>query len=537
MNLVTLLLDQASRYPQRLAIIDQQSGQDRTVTYAELASRVAAGAAALTAMGLKRGQAILVFQPISIELYEILLAAFHNGLTVMLADPSAGNKFLELCCKRLLPSAFFGTWKAQFLRLMIPEIRWLKPAIRTSGWFPLTQSWTTNIGSVPLTEVANDEPALISFTSGSTGIPKAAVRTHGFLLAQHHALSRAMELSEGQVDLITLPVFVLANLASGLTSVLAATDLAKPASPSAAAIMQQCQKFGVTRCAASPAFFEGLLKSPAGLPSLQKVFTGGAPVFPDLLQRIKLELPRALIHSVYGSTEAEPIAHFSACEANEETAKITSNGGGLCTGQPISEIDLKIISDLWGQPLGPLTDQALATLEVEPGQIGEIIVSGSHVLPGYLDGIGDDVSKIHSTTKIWHRTGDAGWMDPAGRLWLVGRCAEKLAPTRTQLSLPESALQYSFAIECSLREFFPNVRLAALNSNGKRLLVVETGSGSTINDGICSRSLALGMDEVVEIKAIPMDRRHQAKIDYPALRVLLSNTSLARKILGDVSAR
>ena len=108
-------------------------------------------------------------------------------------------------------------------------------------------------------DVPDDEPALVTFTSGSTGVPKAAVRTHGFLMAQHRALEKALEFAEGETDLITLPVFVLANLASGLTSVLADTDLRAPGKADAAAIREQCRRHGVTRCAASPAFFEALL--------------------------------------------------------------------------------------------------------------------------------------------------------------------------------------------------------------------------------------------------------------------------------------
>lgn len=119
MNLVSLLVARAGIHPERLALVDSSG----VVTYGELARRVSAGAAELREMGLKRGQVILVFQPVSIELYEILLAAFHAGLRVMLADPSAGREFLSHCCQRLMPDAFFGSWKAQCLKLTVAEMR------------------------------------------------------------------------------------------------------------------------------------------------------------------------------------------------------------------------------------------------------------------------------------------------------------------------------------------------------------------------------------------------------------------------------
>lgn len=514
MNLVSLLMDRARQHPDRLALVDASG----VVTYGELARRVGAGAGYLQEMGLQRGHVILVFQPVSIVLYEILLAAFHSGMQVMLADPSAGKKFLTLCCLRLRPHVFFGSWKAQCLRLSVTEMRAMGMAICSNGWFPAAREWRTDGSAVPLVEVADDDPALVTFTSGSTGVPKAAVRSHGFLLAQHRTLSRALDFEEAEVDLITLPVFVLANLASGLTSVLAATDLAKPGEPNVAAVLAQCEQFHVTRCAASPAFFEGFLRSSVGIPQFEKLFTGGAPVFPDLLRRLKRDLTGAQIYSVYGSTEAEPIAHFSAGEANAQSDAVTRLGGGLCGGWPVAEIELKVIQDRWGTSL---RDGNHNLLEMPIGQAGEIIVSGAHVLKGYLGGLGDEETKIRVGDKIWHRTGDAGWFDAVGRIWLLGRCAEKLPNFSADERLPRDALLYPFAIECAMRDNFPDFRTAALVWDGRRTLVVGKKLEAAEAHAVLSCSDSLGIENLVFLESIPLDRRHQAKIDYPALREML----------------
>jgi acyl-CoA synthetase (AMP-forming)/AMP-acid ligase II len=517
MNLVALLRERAGLHPDRPALIDPSGGKERSLTFAELWTRIGAGAARLEALGLKRGDTILAFQPVSLELYELLLSAFCRGIRVMLADPSAGGKFLTLCCQRLPPDAFFGPWKAHLLRAIVPGLRRIPLALRSSGWFPATRSWQAANGSLPITEVADDAPALITFTSGSTGVPKAAVRTHGFLLAQHRALSHSLDFEEGEVDLITLPVFVLANLASGLTSVFADTDLRSPGKADPAAIRAQCQRHRVTRCAASPAFFEATLTD-LPLPALTKLYTGGAPVFPDLLDRLQRALPRATVTAVFGSTEAEPMTHLTAAEYTPDLLAKTAAGFGLCAGSQVSEVCLRILRDHWGQPLATLDPDRFKELIAPPGTPGEVIVSGDHVLSGYLGGIGDAETKIRVADKVWHRTGDAGWLDPEGRLWLLGRCAAKLpASPVARPDLPAGALDYPFAIESAIRARHPQLRTAALGWKGQRVLVTTRNAGSALD----REAAALGIAEVIRLDALPLDRRHNAKIDYPALLALL----------------
>ncbi|RYD31946.1 MAG: AMP-dependent synthetase, partial [Verrucomicrobiaceae bacterium] len=252
----------------------------------------------------------------------------------------------------------------------------------------------------------------------------------------------------------------------------------------------------------------------------QRIYTGGAPVFPDLLRRLRTALPDAEIHSVFGSTEAEPIAHHYPDEA---AAALTGKGAGLCAGVPVAEISLRILRDHWGTPLGPLDSAAFDELEQTAGQAGEIVVSGDHVLPGYLGGLGDRETKIHVDGKVWHRTGDAGWLDAHGRVWLLGRCSEKLPAFPAADGLPAEAFRYPFAIECALRERFPGIRMAALEWKGERLLVVGKIVSEEEHGEISGAAGAFGMQRIVNLPQLPLDRRHNAKIDYPALRKLLEN--------------
>jgi acyl-CoA synthetase (AMP-forming)/AMP-acid ligase II len=182
----------------------------------------------------------------------------------------------------------------------------------------------------------------------------------------------------------------------------------------------------------------------------------------------------------------------------------------------VPEIRLQIIPDQSGTPL---TGGQLDFLTA--GEAGEIIVCGDHVLRGYLDGLGDAETKIPDGEKVWHRTGDAGWRDSEGRVWLLGRCAEKLPPHPAAAGLPTTALRYPFAIECALREIFPNLRMAAMTWNGERTLVVGSTTAAGEAAAIAASATEFGIGRVIYLESLPLDRRHQAKIDYPALREIL----------------
>lgn len=517
-NLAHRLIERARQTPDAVALVSRE----RRVSYAELERFAACGAALLQAAGLRRGESVLVFQPVSVELYAALLAIFRLGLTAMFVDPSAGRRHLEHCCEIGQPQGFLGPWKAHALRLVSGALRAIPAKFLTgNGFVPFggTRRWHTaprqafRGGAEP---VPADHPALLTFTSGSTGQPKAAVRTHGFLLAQHAALQGSLALEPGEIDLATLPVFVLANLASGVTSVLPDADLRRPARFHPAPVRRQIVREQPTRSAASPAFFERLLEAGAPLGGFRKVYLGGAPVFPGLLARLReAAAPGAEIVAVYGSTEAEPMAKLPAQDLTESDLAALRAGVGLPAGQPVPSIRLRVIKDHWGQPLGDLTAAEFAALEQPADGFGEIVVHGEHVLPGYLHGRGDAETKFRVDGERWHRTGDAGRLDAGGRLFLGGRCSAKVVDA--------DGTQYPLAVECAALDAADWVRRCAfLSVAGRRTLLVEPGQGRgqpTVEQVNRLRSCIAWarLTEVRPVQTVPMDRRHNAKVDYVAL--------------------
>jgi acyl-CoA synthetase (AMP-forming)/AMP-acid ligase II len=345
------------------------------------------------------------------------------------------------------------------------------------------------------------------------------VRTHGFLLAQHRVLADDLELRPGEVDLTTLPIFVLANLASGVTSVIPDVDLRAPATVDPVRLLRQIRATRPSRSAASPALLDRLarhLGAAGERLELARIFTGGAPVFPAVLDALAGVAPSASITAVYGSTEAEPIARVNRGAISPADRLRIRGGGGLLAGTPVPAIDLRVIPDRWGTPLGPYDAAAFAALPLPVDREGEIVVAGPHVLTGYLDGRGDEETKIRAGDRVWHRTGDAGCIDAAGRLWLSGRCSAKVSDAHGTV--------YPFAVECAASDVPGVQRTAFVQHQGGRLLVVELQDPSPDSavGALRERLEWAHLDDVLVVARIPVDKRHNAKVDYPALTRLLS---------------
>ncbi|MFT5633361.1 MAG: acyl-coenzyme A synthetase/AMP-(fatty) acid ligase [Rubritalea sp.] len=493
MNLVNQLADRATEYPDRIALIED----GREISYGDLYAHVQAGSRLLLEEGLKKGDCVLILQPISIDLYIQLLAVLHAGISVMFIDPSAGKAMMQNSLRLHHPDGFIGVAKAHLLRLNLSEIRQIKKKFHTRGWMPFSSKWQFSINpedsiSQPV-EVEDDAPALITFTSGSTGMPKAACRTHGFLMAQHAALSGSLDFKEGEVDLITLPIFAIANLASGMTSVIANTDLRYPARVDSAAITEQCIEHRVTRCAASPAFFNKLYEDQS-LPSFQTIYTGGAPVFPHLIDAIQRVYPKLNIVTVYGSTEAEPISHIAWNEVSVDDHKAMKSGKGLLVGVPVSATKVRIH-------------------KMRDDQVGQIAVTGDHVLKGYLNSKGDEETKFKQDGEIWHLTGDMGYFDSKNRLWLMGR--------ESAVFEIDDRVIYPFGIECAVMHHPAVTCCAVVQHNGRNLLCLELSENNL--DRVRRDFPNYDNLEFIQLEKIPKDKRHNAKVDYPSLTRLLNS--------------
>jgi olefin beta-lactone synthetase len=327
-NIAARLAERAPAHPDRPAIIQGTGRGRRVVTFGELADRVARTGARLRHLGFAPGDRALLFVPMSAELYVALLGVLHAGGTAVFLDAWAGRGRLESAVAAARPRAFIGTPRAHLLRLRSSSLRYV-PLQLLAGPGPLAlDRWRGAV--LPAAVVLPDDHALVTFTTGSTGRPRAAARSHAFLWAQHHVLARHLGLRDDDVDMPTLPVFVLNNLALGVTTVLPQFDPRRPADVEPAKVLRQVRAEGVTTTTGSPAFFRRLADHSAArgetIP-VRSLFTGGAPVFPSHGPPLEAAVDGE-VTILYGSTEAEPIAGIGAAELAGLSE--SPGGSGVC---------------------------------------------------------------------------------------------------------------------------------------------------------------------------------------------------------------
>lgn len=521
LNIYHLVQEQTRQSPDQIALIDYRKGHGRTCSFAELDKSSAGIVALLHQQGLRPGDKVLILQPMSIELYQIIAAIFRSGLVALFIDPSLGKKNIQRFCRQQQPRGVVLSPAAQILRLLIPSLKRIPVKIAIGIGFPGDLRLNTYRQLSPrlvTLDLPPDSPALISLTSGSTGHPKGIVRSHDFLLDQHRILAQTLDQRPGQICLVVLPLFVLSNLASGIGSLLAPAQAARGKRSQLKHLVEGVIKHRPTNAIGGPGFFQSIADycktHDIQLPGLNRIFVGGAPVVPKLIKDLRIMAPRSAVTNVYGATEAEPIATLSYAESNADDIQATRKGRGLPVGRPVDSIEVWVLPDHWGEPIGPLSRQTFHQLRLPPGRIGEIVVSGPHVHTGYLEKRLNLRSKIEVEGTIWHCTGDTGYFDDRGRLWLAGRCAARI--TRGEKCI--HPLMIESAARC-----FEGVHQAALIQHRERLLLLlQADRGTTINiDQLSSQLSWAGIDEFRVVKWIPVDQRHHAKIDLKSLKKMV----------------
>jgi long-chain acyl-CoA synthetase len=252
-------------------------------------------------------------------------------------------------------------------------------------------------------DVANGEAAAhiaaVMFTSGSTGRSKAVAASHAALGACAWQLGRVHGLRPGTVILNCLPLchpmHLNAGIRAGATQVIAPNPADVPAEAVACqAEVMYALPYQVSRLATGAVSAD---RAAAGLPSLQVVASGGAPVHPTVVFQLRERFGFALLQG-YGLTETCGLAHSDL----RDRPRPGSVGPAVPGGE------------------SRIRDLATGAL-LAPGHVGAIEVRGPQLMAGYADAPPGTTSPDPAG---WLATGDAGRLDERGRLHLLDRVAD-----------------------------------------------------------------------------------------------------------------
>jgi long-chain acyl-CoA synthetase len=378
-------------------------GED--LTYGELRSRCAELRAGLTARGVAPGERVALLLGNTPEFPIAYLAVLGTGAVAVPLNPHSPAAELDRELRTVREAAVLvaatGGLGAAAPDAVVDELRRLGHEVvdvaAVAGALP------GGGGAVaPIVDREPDDPAALLFTSGTAGSPKAAVLTHGSLLAniEQVELRVGLAATSEDVGLLAVPAFHVLGLNAILgVQLYAGGRLVLVERFDAAGALETIAAERVTILAGVPQLFAALADLPGTtgqeLSSVRLACSGAAPLDAEVAARFK-ERFGVPIRQGYGLTEASPTVTFpdlsTACDPSS-------------VGVPLPGVELRVVD-----PDGE---------EVEPGDPGEILVRGPNVFAGYFE---DAAASAAALDRVgWLHTGDVGVLSDDGDLRIVDR--------------------------------------------------------------------------------------------------------------------
>lgn len=501
------------------------------ISFAELSEWSDVLARKFAESGIGRGDRTIVLINPGPELYAVLFGLFKAGAIPVVIDPGMGLRPMLRCLSAVDPQAFVGIPQAHAVRVLFRRaFRGVRvPVTVGRRWFwggrTLAEFGRVRNGSVQselTTPVDASAPAMIAFTTGSTGPAKAVELTHGNLAAMLERTQALTGATDREAALVTLPVFGVLYLLIGTGIVLPPLIPSRVGSTDPAHVVDAVTRFDVRTLFASPAVLAPLLaycrEHEVQLPSIRAVFSGGAPVPEAVITGLRGILSEdADVHAGYGATESIPMSSIESRELASGLSEGTRRGAGTCIGRPVEGIDVRLVA---------ITDDPISGWDdaVEPADgVGEIVVTGPNVSARYhWPDAANLLGKIVDGQQVWHRTGDIGWIDDEGRIWFCGRKSQRIVTGDRTL--------HTVQVE-QIFNTVDGVARTALVGVGARtqqrpVVCVEVESGAD-SEAVLARLRAHGadfdltntIDTFLVHPGFPVDIRHNAKIGRESLSV------------------
>src|SRR3954466_9047525 len=446
-NLATLLTDTAARSADRPAL----KLEDAVTTYAELDDASARVAGLLRERGFRPGDRVGIMLPnvphFAVVYYGVLRAGGTvvpmnvllkgREVTFYLEDPGA---------KALFAWGDFAAAAEEGAREAGAEAIIVKP-----GEFEGLLGEAEPVHEVA--ERADDDTAVILYTSGTTGTPKGAELTHASLFANAEVTARTLaKISEDDVVLGALPLFHAFGQTCGLnTSIKGGPCLDLIPRFDAGKALEMIDRNGVTIFEGVPTMYHAILNHPErdryDTSRLRLCISGGAALPVEVLRGFEEAFGCKILEG-YGLSETSPVASFNHPDKERKPGSI---------GTPIEGVEMKFV-DEDGNDVGQ-------------GEVGEILIKGHNVMKGYWE---RPEATAESIQDGWVTTGDMAKVDEDGYYFIVDR--------KKELIIRGGYNVYPREVEEVLYEH-PAVREAAVVGMPHDDLGEEVGAAVVLKDG------------------------------------------------------
>ncbi|MBJ6766051.1 AMP-binding protein [Myxococcaceae bacterium JPH2] len=394
-----------ARAPEQPAI---QSG-NRQVTYREFAEAVGAFATGLHRAGVQRGDRVAIALPNGIDAAVAIYGTLRAGAAFVPLNPSIkADKLAAIlanCSAAMLVCAPALLDMARQARERVPGLRITCASDDVpSGVAPFSALLSAPAeGEGPAHE---EDLAAIIYTSGSTGTPKGVTLTHRNMVFAATSISTYLEMTAADRVLSVLPLSFDYGLYQLLLCVhVGATLLLEPGVGYPGRLISMLAEHQVTGLPGVPTLFRLLLSLPGlgerSWPSLRYVTNTGAALARDTIQMLRKTFPSASVYSMYGLTECKRVSYLPPAEIDRHPDSV-----GIAI--PGTEV---WVEDDAGRPVGP-------------GEIGQLMVRGPHVMQGYWNDPTGTAERLREGRWPWERTlatGDLFRRDEDGLLYFVGR--------------------------------------------------------------------------------------------------------------------
>ena len=396
---------------------------DRTVSSKEFQEITDQLAKAFISLGVKKGDRIVSILPCSIDYIFTLIAAGKIGAILVPMDVKFRIADLKRFLSHAKPKVIVAFSKAgdhdiiESLKALGPEFDGIKKVLVGSSEFgasfedllAMQLDLDEELKAAKLDQ-NKDDGALVIFTGGTTGVPKAALLSHenmtlmsyidvvsmNKLLAPHGITGRIKTIASLPPSHVGGTVEVIGSgIVGGLEMIL--MDRWSPHS-----VLEVTEREKIPCIIGVPTMFAILLSMPDldkyDLSSVQIAVCSGEKVPLELLEGIKAKIVDTVIAG-YGSTEAG--AEVTVTEPDDDPAKIAEG----YAGKPLPTVKIRIVDD--------------ADNPLPPGEVGEVIVSGPLAIKSYFNMPEEDA--VGFTSDGWCRTGDFGYLTEDGGLYIIGR--------------------------------------------------------------------------------------------------------------------